>query len=157
MHSVGLKKSKEKPLNDISNKLEAKPVSLKSTRAGLKLMSGLQNKDSKNLKRTRELLIREELAGPLEAQLTDLSRTGVKAPLTGSRSSRLLDLGPEGLKEVHPSSPKSRKGQNQLNSEGRKDRASPGKSTATDNVSMQDISDDGKEEEFTVAPLEFSC
>lgn len=65
--SMGLKKSKERPLKDITNKLEVKPVSLKVTQAELKLTSGYQNKDSKNLKRPREMLIKEELDGPLEA------------------------------------------------------------------------------------------
>lgn len=61
--SVGLKKSKERVLKEITNKLDARPLKLKSTRAGLKLVSGHRNKDLKVLKRAGEFLIRTSCLG----------------------------------------------------------------------------------------------
>lgn len=63
---MGLRKSKERALKDINDKLKARPVILNSTGAGLKLTSRHQSKDLKSLKRARELLIMDELFEPME-------------------------------------------------------------------------------------------
>lgn len=66
---VGQKKNKQ-PAVKVTNKLEPRPIKLKSSRTGSKFLGGQQNKESKILKRAGSTWVSDELLGPLEAQFS---------------------------------------------------------------------------------------
>lgn len=96
---AGPRKSKDKALKEITNKLDVRPIKLKSSRAGSRMASGQQNKESKSLKRVGKAWMRKYFNGPINIHSLEPIKPNTKLLLVGSSNSRPPDPFTENIVE----------------------------------------------------------
>lgn len=99
------RKSKDKTLNEIANKLEVRPIKLKSSRTGSKLAGSQQNKESKFSKWAGDVRMSEKLVGHRKTQQPVSTRPNQNFPNSGAVSglpSNLLEAFIPGISSLNP-------------------------------------------------------